>query len=668
MHRPTFAVACLALAAGTAGAAAAPHPFTVKDLLAMQRISDPQPSPRGDEVVFVLRTTSMEANKGLNDLWKVKIDGSGLTQLTTGDAADTSPRWAPDGSSVFFLSTRSGSSQIWRLPAAGGEPVQVTDLPLDVGSYRLSPDGRRLALSVEVDPGCADLACTKKRMDEDEASKASGQVYDQLFVRHWDSWAAGRRSHLFVLPIDGKGAPLDLSKGMDADVPSKPFGGSEEYTFSPDGKSVVFTARAAGREEPWSTNFDLYLVPADGSAAPRNLTAANQAWDTQPVFSPDGKTLAYLAMERPGFEADRFRIVLHDLAGGSSRVLADKWDRSPDTFLFAPDGKTIYATALQVGQVPLFAIDVASGAVREVVKEGSAHAPAWAGDRLVFGHDHLRRPVELHTVRPDGSGLTQITRVNQERVAAVALGEPSQFSFPGAGGDTVHGFLVKPVGFEAGRKYPVAFIIHGGPQGSSHNEFHYRWNPQIYAGAGYAAVMIDFHGSTGYGQAFTDAIRQRLGRQAARGPAEGARPRPAAEPLDGRRAGGGPRRLLRRLHDQLDRRPLARPLPRPGQPRRPVRPARHVLQHRGAVVPGVGVRRPLLRGDGGAREAQPREPRRRVEDTHAGDPRRARLPRPRHPGHRHLHRPPAARHPQPLPLLPRREPLGLEAGQQRALA
>jgi dipeptidyl aminopeptidase/acylaminoacyl peptidase len=515
MQRPTIAIACLALAAGSAGAGAAgaaePHPFTVHDLLAMQRISDPQPSPRGDEVAFVLRTYDVAASTKNDDVWKVKIDGSGLTRLTTGDAADTSPRWAPDGKSVFFLSSRSGSSQVWRLPAGGGEAEQVTKLPLDVGSYRLAPDGARLLVSLEVFPDCPTLDCTKARLDKKEQSKATGKLYDRLFVRHWDSWADGRRSHLFVVQVDGKGEPVDLSKGMDADVPSKPFGGSEEYAFSRDGQSVVFTARIAGNSEPWSTNFDLYQVPADGSAAPRNLTAANPAWDTHPVFSPDGKTLAYLAMKRPGFEADRFRIVLRSLADGSDRVLTEGWDRSPDTFFFAPDGRTIYATALQVGQVPLFAIDVASGAVRELVADGSAHSPAWAGDRIVFGLDHLRAPVELHTVRPDGSGLKAITGVNRERLAALRLGEPEQFSFEGANGDKVYGWVVKPAGLPAGRKVPVAYLVHGGPQGSFHNEFHYRWNPQIYAGAGYAAVMVDFHGSTGYGQAFTDAIRQDWG-------------------------------------------------------------------------------------------------------------------------------------------------------------
>ena len=494
--------------------AAEPHPFTIQDLLAMDRITEPQPSPKGDRVVFVVRTTDLEANRGRTDLWRVNAGGSGLIRLTTDPAGDNNPRWAPDGGSIYFLSTRSGSSQVWRIPATGGDAVQVTNLPLDVANLTVSPDGSRLAFSLEVFPDCPTIACTKERVDQDEKSKATGQLYqgDAGFFRHWDTWSTGRRNHLFVMPIAGPGGePVDLSRGMNADVPSRPFGGAEEFTFSPDGRTVVFTARDAGREEPWSTDFDLYQVPVDGSQPPRNLTDANPAWDTQPVFSPDGKTLAYLAMARAGFEADRYRIKLRDLATGRERVLADEWDRSAQGILFSPDGRTVYATATDTGQTPLFAIDVASGKVTKLVGDGHIREPKVSGDRIVFGRDTLRSPVELHTVRRDGSGLTAITRINQEKVAAALMGESEQFSFKGANGDTVYGWMTKPAGFRAGQKYPLAFIIHGGPQGSSSNEFHYRWNPQVYAGAGYAVVQIDFHGSTGYGQAFTDAIRMDWG-------------------------------------------------------------------------------------------------------------------------------------------------------------
>ncbi|HEV7518654.1 MAG TPA: S9 family peptidase, partial [Thermoanaerobaculia bacterium] len=444
---------------------------------------------------------------------------SGLTPLTAGDSAESNPRWSADGKGLYFLSTRSGSSQVWRLaahPIPGGEPVQVTNLPLDVGSFRLAPDGRHLVVSLEVFVDCPSLACTKERLDRRAAKgQPSGQLYDQLFVRHWDTWSNGTRSHLFAVPVEGGGLPIDLIRGLDADVPSKPDGGPEEYTIAPDGRSVVFAARTAGREEPWSTNFDLYQVPIDGSAASKNLTAANLAWDTQPLFSPDGKTLAYLAMTRPGFEADRSRIVLLSLADGGARVLTEDWDRSPGELFFAPDGKTLYSTAMDVGHVALFAVDVATGKVRTVVRQGSVHAPSWAhgasGPRLLFGLDDLRHPTDLYTARPDGSDLRKITDVNRAELAAVSTGEPQPFQFTGARGDTVHGFVVKPVGFDPGRRYPVAFLIHGGPQGSYHDEFHYRWNPQVYAGAGYAVVEVDFHGSTGYGQAFTDAIRGHWG-------------------------------------------------------------------------------------------------------------------------------------------------------------
>jgi dipeptidyl aminopeptidase/acylaminoacyl peptidase len=498
------------LAAPAAGAE--PHPFTVHDLVAMERISDPQPSPQGDRVAFVVRTTDLEANRGRTDLWVAGIDGGGLTRLTSDPAADSNPRWSPDGESLYFLSSRSGSSQVWRLPAAGGDAVQVTNLPLDVANLAVSPDGGRLAFSLDVFPDCPTIACTRERLDEKARSKASGQIYDGGvgFFRHWDAWSEGRRNHLFVMPAAG-GEPVDLTRGMNADVPSRPFGGTEELAFSPDGRTLAFTARDAGREEPWSTDFDVYLVPVDGSRPPQNLTDANPAWDAQPVFSPDGRRLAYLAMARPGYEADRFRIRLRDLATGRERVLAEEWDRSAGGLFFSADGRTLYTTAADRGQVPLFALDVESGRVRKLVAEGHVREPRLAGDLVVFGRDTMRSPVELHAVRRDGSGLRQITHLNRERLAAVRMGEPERFSFPGWNGETVYGWVMKPVGFEPGRKYPLAFIIHGGPQGTVANDFHYRWNPQTYAGAGYAVVAVDFHGSVGYGQAFTDSIRRDWG-------------------------------------------------------------------------------------------------------------------------------------------------------------
>jgi dipeptidyl aminopeptidase/acylaminoacyl peptidase len=499
-------------------AAAAPHPLTARDMHAMQRISEPQGSPRGDRIAFVVRTTDFEANRGRFDIWTVSAKGDDAAPLTTHQAADTNPRWSPDGKSLFFLSSRSGSNQVWRIPVPGSDKdaVQVTDLPLDISNLAVSPDGSRIAFSLEVFADCPDLVCTKQRLDEKEKGKSSAMIFEGGFVRHWDAWSEGRLNHLFVASLNGDkaGQPVDVTRGLQGDAPSRPFGGTEEIAFTPDGRSLVFSMRLAGdknREEPWSTNFDLYQVPVDGTSAPRNLTASNLAWDTQPAFSPDGKTLAYLAMRRPGFEADRFRILIRDLASGKDRVLAEEWDRSPNELLFSRDGRTLYVTAADTGQVPLFAIDVASGKVRKLVAEGSTHSPTLVGDRIAFGLDTLTAPTELHIVKPDGSGLARITGFNRERLADIQFGEAEQFHFEGAGGDTVYGWAVKPVGFQEGKKYPLAFVIHGGPQSSMHNEFHYRWNLEAYAAAGYAVLAIDFHGSTGYGQAFTDAIRNNWG-------------------------------------------------------------------------------------------------------------------------------------------------------------
>ncbi len=500
-----FQIICVS-AGFASGPCESTHPFSVNDLLAMERISDPQVSPDGGWIVFVLRKTDLEADRGRSDLWMVRSDGTDLTRLTSHPENDSNPRFSADGKSIYFISKRSDSSQVWRIRIDGGEAQQITELPLDAANLLISPDGLHIAFTMEVFPDCNNMECTKKRLDEIEQKKTSGRIYERIFIRHWDTWKDGRRSHLFVMPLAG-GEPVDVMAGMDADTPSKPFGGPEEITFTPDGKEIIFTARVAGSKEAWSTNFDLYCVSVDGSKPSKCLTEKNQAWDTGPVFSPDGKTLAYLAMARAGYESDRFRIVLRKWPDGKERILTENWDRSPSSIYFSPDGKTIYTVASNLGQKSLFAIDVKTGNVRTIIKDSCVSSPAAAGRRIVYGLNNLDSPVELYSVSPDSSDVRSVTNINAEKITAARMGRYEQFTFKGWNNETVYCYVVKPVDFEPDRKYPVAFLIHGGPQGSFRNRFHYRWNPQVYAGAGYAAVMVDFHGSVGYGQAFTDSIR-----------------------------------------------------------------------------------------------------------------------------------------------------------------
>ncbi|MBL4687015.1 MAG: S9 family peptidase, partial [Nannocystaceae bacterium] len=486
-----------------------PHPFGARDMLAMDRISGHQVSPDGKTIVFVRRVTDLAADKGRTDLWIVPVAGGEPTQLTSDPGPDTAPQWTANGAAIMFLSARSGSMQVWRMPGGGGDPSQVTDLPLPVGNLMLDPTGKRIVFSLEVFPDCKDIACTNARLDADAADQRSGHVYDGGFVRHWDTYADGRRTHLYSLPMDGKGAPVSLMNAMDADAPSKPFGGTEEFTISPDGTSVVFTARDVGREEPWSTNFDLFVVPITGGTA-KKLTD-NLAWDTHPLFTPDGKTLIYAAMKRPGYEADRFVIQTMAWPDGPAKPLTAGWDRSPRDIVASPDGTTLWVTAQDLGQVALFSVSLADGSVHRVATGGTLSGPAVAGEQIVVSRHDLGHPAELFSVPMAGGEARAITRINAAKVSAAKMGEYEQFSFKGAHGDTVYGYVVKPSEFVEGGKYPLAFLIHGGPQGSFGNKFHYRWNPQAYAGAGYVSVMIDFHGSTGYGQAFTDSIRKDWG-------------------------------------------------------------------------------------------------------------------------------------------------------------
>ena len=486
--------------------------FDVRDLVRLDRVSSPLLSPDGRVVVYAQRSVD-DALKATTALYARNLltrDAAPPARITPEGWNVNSPTFSSDGQTLYFLSAKGGSQQLYAMPAAGGEPRQLTAFALDVGSYRLSPDGARVAFSADTFAECAaDLACTKKKLDGREADKASGRVYDQLFVRHWDTWSDGRRSRLFLASLPGEGAmPVDratpLSGALDGDIPAKPFGDAGDYTWAPDGSHVVASVRIAGRSEPWSTNFDLYRLPL-GGGAPVNLTEANPAWDAGPVYSADGATLFYRAMKRPGFEADRYAIMAMDVATGRTREIAPDWDRSPSSLQPAADGKSLYVAAQSMGEYPLFRIDIGSGEVTELVADGTVSAFAVEGDTIALTRNSIDSGDTLHVAMGDGP-LRQITPTASERLPDVQFGSYEQFSFKGADDATVNGYVVKPSGFEEGRRYPVAFLIHGGPQGSFGNGWSYRWNPQTYAGQGYAVVMIDFHGSTGYGQAFTDAI------------------------------------------------------------------------------------------------------------------------------------------------------------------
>ncbi|WP_022974541.1 S9 family peptidase, partial [Xanthomonas maliensis] len=440
---------------------AAARGFDVRDMVALERVSSPTLSTDGSVLVFAKRQAKTANGKPATGLWVRNLrtrDAAPPRQLTPDGWNVNSPALSPDGNTVYFLSSKSGSQQLYAQPLAGGAPRQLTAFAVDVDSYKLSPDGKRLAFSAGVFQACgSDLGCTKSKLAAAKNAKASGVVFDQLFVRHWDTWNDGRRNTLFVADLPAAGAkPVvgasAISATLDGDAPSKPFGGNDDYTWSPDGASVVASIRlprpfgaAAGKgaptgnDEPWQTNFDLYRLDASGKAAPVNLTASNPAWDAGPVFSADGKTLYYRAMRRPGFEADRFGLMAMDVASGKTREIAPTWDRSAGEIVLSEDGNSLYTSADDLGEHPLFKIDIATGAATKLVGEGSVHAPTQAGGTLAFTRNSLRSGDQVFVSDAQGQGLRAITQSAGELLPDVQFGDYEQFQFKGWNNDTVYG-------------------------------------------------------------------------------------------------------------------------------------------------------------------------------------------------------------------------------------
>ena len=488
--------------------------LTIADVSTLSRVSAPTVSQDGRWLVWQQRETDLAANRGRLDLWRLDLSRRGAKPeplVAEAEVNETSPQIV--GSTVYFASDKGGDDAIWAIPVAGGTAKKLTGFQGGFGGFKVAPTGDRIAVWADRKPGAPSLA---PAMEKKDPNAGAGRTYDQLFVRHWDTWANGDRSQLFVLPLGVDGAPGDgvsVERGLVGDTPSKPFGGGEEIAWSADGRTLYFALREAGRIEATSTNLDIFAVPADGSAAPRNLTDANDATDTLPAVSPDGRTLAYVAMKRATYEADRQVLMLRDIASGQTRAVTEGWDRSSGSLAWAADGRSLLVTADDTQEVPLFRVDAASGKVTRLTTAGHVANVVATSRGAVFTIDSLVAPADFYSHGGKGRPA-RLTSVNATKLAGVDMPTVSRFTFPGADGDTVHGYAVRPhgaTGLRAGGKVPVAFMIHGGPQGSSNNSWSYRWNPAVFAGAGYGLVAVDFHGSTGYGQAFTDAIRNNWG-------------------------------------------------------------------------------------------------------------------------------------------------------------
>ena len=477
--------------------------FDVYALLKVARVSDPQVSPDGKLVAFTVQRVDLESNKKPRHIFIVPLTGGAPRQITQAGNLNERPRWSPDSKQLAFISDRSGSSQVWLMNPDGANARQVTNLSTEAGGVLYSPDGKNLLFTSQVYPDCPDEACNKQRLEEDKNSKVKARIYTSLLYRHWDRWQGKQRSHLLAVPVSG-GTPKDLTPGA-SDVPPFSLGGPDDYAISPDGQEVCF-AMNANPDQATSTNSDLYVVPITGGE-PNRITV-NPGADNSPAYSPDGKSLAFRTQLRPGYESDRWRLAVLERATGRLQNLTEGLDRWVTGFTWSPDSSKLFFTVEDRGRQSVQMAPVTGGGARAIIAESSTvddirFTPD--GKTMVYIEHSASRPAEVFQAASGGTAAA-LTRFNDALLAPYRLPALEELWVEGAEKTPIHSFLLKPHGFRADRKYPVLFLIHGGPQGSFGEEWGYRWNPQVFAAAGYLVVMPNFRGSTGYGQKFIDEI------------------------------------------------------------------------------------------------------------------------------------------------------------------
>ncbi|MFY3744969.1 prolyl oligopeptidase family serine peptidase [Anaeromyxobacter sp. Red801] len=496
----TAALVALALAS-------VPRPFTVDDLLALERAGDAAISPDGASVAYTVATSAPGGEKLVSALHLVPAAGGPARRLTFGEERVTSPAFSPDGRRLAFLSNRKGGTQAWVLELQGGEARRVTDLPGGVSELRFTPDGAALVVAADVDPACgADAACNRKA---DAAAEVRPHLAARLLFRHWNEWRERVRTHLVRVPLDG-GPALDLTPG-DRDAPPVQRGSGDDLAFSPDGTTLYYIA-VSDPVEATSTNGDVYAVPLAGGT-PRRVTTA-PGWDGSPRPSPDGKRLAWLAQPRAGYEADRYHVMVAAADGSGARDLTAGFDRSAADLAWARGGKALRFTAESEGVHALYEVDLA-GKVTELYRGRNLAHVSWSRDgaRLAALVDGLAAPPEVAVLEPGGRGARPrlLTALGAKGLAGVALGEVRPLTATGKDGQALHGWMVLPPGHRDGQRHPAVVLIHGGPQGAWNDAWSFRWNPMLYAARGWTVVLPNPRGSTGFGQAYTDAVRANWG-------------------------------------------------------------------------------------------------------------------------------------------------------------
>jgi dipeptidyl aminopeptidase/acylaminoacyl peptidase len=509
LRRIWFLLTVLILAAGPTWAQQK-RPLTFDDLMSVDRISEPMVSPDGLWVAYTVAKADVAANRLTRNIWIVGTNGTSEPRQVTRGGSDGRPRWSPNSKRLAFVSSRTGTEQIYLLSLNGGEGDPLTTLSTGGGNEQWSPDGQWIAFTSAVYPDCHDDGCNHQRDEAQEKNPVKARIYDHLLFRHWNHWSDGKRSHLFVIAASG-GAPRDLTSGADYDVPPDERGDAADIAFSPDSKELCFTA-ITDRPEATTTNGDLFTVSLTGGE-PRRITT-NPGFDGHPIYSPDGRSIAYHAQLVAGYESDRWRLMLYDRATQKTTNLTENFDSSVQEPLWSPDGRRIYFVAEDQAEQPIYAIDNASGGMPHPIAPASYNSQLSVsadGNTLAFTRSSVTMPSEIFVLSSNGGHASQLTHHNTALLSTVEMNPPEPFWFEGADGARVEGFLIRPPHFDASKKYPLLLLVHGGPQSAWDDDWAYRWNEELFASPGHVAVMINPRGSTGYGQKFVDEIRNDWG-------------------------------------------------------------------------------------------------------------------------------------------------------------